>query len=334
MKILLITHLEKETSQINDYMTDIILHGLRKVYGADVIEFPGVWYMYKDEVKKRNFDYAKLWGNGFTFYDSLTSYNSIDRNDIESKIKNNYFDYIIYTSITKSKLYLDLSINSKSKLILIDGEDNTILNENKNSNILYLKRELKDDFKNVYPINLSIPKEKIINNLNSQPTNLLAPLIPHKYKTYIYKNESDYYNMWQESLFGISYVYGGWWEALRYYEMLMNGCIPLIMRLKDCPEKTLTQIPKEKLLYILNNYSWILNQYFPGKIYKKKFLSLDKFTSYFMQLFKKNYNSKSFIEEFPEINNIRNELMIHTKKYLTTEFTANYVINVAEKFYK
>ena len=85
MKILLITHLEKETSQINDYMTDIILHGLRKVYGADVIEFPGVWYMYKDEVKKRNFDYAKLWGNGFTFYDSLTSYNSIDRNDIESK---------------------------------------------------------------------------------------------------------------------------------------------------------------------------------------------------------------------------------------------------------
>ena len=47
-----------------------------------------------------------------------------------------------------------------------------------------------------------------------------------------YKNEKDYYNMWKDSLFGISYVHGGWWEALRYYEMLMNGCIPIILNLE------------------------------------------------------------------------------------------------------
>ncbi len=334
MKILLITHLDKTSSQVNDYMTDILLHGLRAVHGNEVIDYPGVWYMYNEEVIKRNFDYTNLWGNGFTFYDSLKNYDIINRTDIKSKIINNYFDYIIYTAITKSQLYLDLSIKSKSKLILIDGEDNTFLNNNSNSNILYLKRELIDNVKNVFPINFSIPKDKIIDEFNLNPKNLLAPLIPHKYKTYIYKNEKDYYNMWQNSLFGITYVHGGWWDAIRYYEMLMNGCIPLIVKLEKCPKNSLTQLPKEKLLYILKNYSWILNQYFPPKIYKKKFLSLDKFILYFTHFIKKNYDARSFIKEFPEINNVRKELIEHTKKYLTTEFTANYVIKLAQEFYK
>ena len=64
--------------------------------------------------------------------------------------------------------------------------------------------------------------------------------------------------MWQNSLFGISHAYGAWWESVRYYEMLMNGCIPLILNLKKCPEDTLTLLPKKKLINVFDKYSWIL----------------------------------------------------------------------------
>ena len=184
-------------------------------------------------------------------------------------------------------MYFDLAINSKSKIILIDGEDHTNLDFNKNREIIYFKRELIEDKQNVFPINVTIPKSKVINKINLKPKNLLAPLIPHRYKTYIYKRESDYYYMWQDSIFGISYVHGGWWEAVRYYEMLMNGCIPLIPELNKCPKNTLTLLPKDNLINLFNKYSWILNQYFPLNIYKKKFLSLNKLFLYLKNLYKK-----------------------------------------------
>ena len=162
---------------------------------------------------------------------------------------------------------------------------------------------------------------------------IVAPLIPYRYKTYIYKKETDYYDMWQNSLFGVSHAYNNWFESVRYYEMLMNGCIPLILNLKKCPVDTLTQLPKKELFDVFNKYSWILNKYFPLSIYKKNFLSFEKFYLYFKDIFKKKYDSESFINEFPEINDIRNNLLVHTRKFLTTEFTANYIINTTNKFY-
>ena len=33
------------------------------------------------------------------------------------------------------------------------------------------------------------------------------------------------------------------------------------------------------------------------------------------------------------INDVRNDLLDHTRKFLTTEFTAKYIINTANKFY-
>ena len=334
MKILFITHVNKKRLIQNNYLNDCTLLGLKELYGNDnVIDFPGAWYMYKDEVKKRDFKFENFWGNGFTYYDILDNYESVDRTDIESKIKNNFFNYIVYGSITGSQTYLNQSINSKSKVIFIDGDDHTNLEFNKNEKIIYFKRELNKDIKNVFPINFSIPKSKILNKININPKNLLAPLIPHRYNTYIYKNELDYYKMWQDSIFGITYVHKGWWDALRYYEMLMNGCIPLMLELEKCPKNTLTLLPKDKFINLFKQYSWILSQYFPIKIYKKKFLSIDKFILYFKNLHKKKYDGNLFVNEFKEINNVRQNLLDYTKNFLTTEYSAKYIINTTDKFY-
>ena len=333
MKILFLTHLKDDAQAVNDIINDSLLHGLRENHGVDVVDFPGAWYMYKDEINKRSFDISKLWGSGFTYYDNLTNYNSVDRTDIKQKIENNFFDYIIYGSFTRSNIFFEQSLKSKSKIILIDGEDNTNLHFNKNEKIIFFKRELIQTKPNVFPINVTIPKRKITNEINLNPKNILAPLIPHRYKTYIYKKENDYYNMWKDSLFGVTYVHGGWWEAVRYYEMLMNGCIPLILDLKKCPDKTLTKLPKEKLVKIFVDFSWILSQENPFRIYKKKFLNFERISSYLFHLFKKKYDSKKLLEEFPEVNDYRKDLLEHTKKYLTTEHIADYVIKTSEKFY-
>ena len=141
MKILFITQLSKQFLQnsniINDIVSDMILHGLKEVYGNDVIDYPGAWYMYNDEGKKRSINNKKLWGNGFTYYDSFENYESIDRSDIQNKVKKNYFDYIVYGSFSRSNKFFEDSLNSKSKIILIDGEDNTNLDLNKNKKIIF-----------------------------------------------------------------------------------------------------------------------------------------------------------------------------------------------------
>ena len=54
MKILFISGLNEKEGRLNDFMHDIVLHGLREIYGNNVIDYPGAWYMYRDEVKKRN----------------------------------------------------------------------------------------------------------------------------------------------------------------------------------------------------------------------------------------------------------------------------------------
>jgi len=335
MKILFISSSNgKQNSRLNDYMHDIVLHGLREIYGNSVIDYPGVWYMYRDEVKKRNYDVSNLWGKGFTLYNLLSNYQQIDRTDIENKIKANYFDFIIFGSIDKAQLFFDKAINSKSKIIFVDGNDSPFINEQITDKGVYFKRELiSDNIKNVYPINFAIPKEKIIHTINSKPLNILAPLIPGKYSTYIYENEQDYYQSYQNSVFALTYKKMGW-DSLRHYEILMNGCIPLFLNIDKCPEKILTNLPKKLLSEIFIQYSWILNQFFPTNIYKKKFLSIEKFFLYFINLFKKKYDTATLINSYPELFEIKKKMIDYTKKNLTTEKIASNMISDTIGYYE
>ena len=335
MKILFISSSNvKQDSRLNDYMHDIVLHGLREIYGNSVIDYPGVWYMYRDEVKKRNYDIGNLWGKGFTLYNLLSNYQQIDRTDIENKIKINYFDFIIFGSIDKVQLFFDIAINSKSKIIFVDGNDSPFINEQITDKGVYFKRELiSDNVNNVYPINFAIPKEKIAHTINPKPLNILAPLIPGKYSTYIYENEQDYYQSYRNSVFALTYKKMGW-DSLRHYEILMNGCIPLFLNIDKCPEKILTNLPKKLLSEIFIQYSWILNQFFPTNIYKMKFLSIEKFFLYFLNLFKKKYNSTALINSYPKLFEIKKKMIDYTKKNLTTEKIASNMISDTIRYYE
>ena len=55
MKILYIHSRDNDHEFYNDYMNDLLLHGLREIYGNDVIDYPGCWYLYNDEINNREF---------------------------------------------------------------------------------------------------------------------------------------------------------------------------------------------------------------------------------------------------------------------------------------
>ena len=258
MKILFITfHKKEDEKQPNfykfaDYLGDLTLHGLRELYGDDVIDYPGSWHLYKDEAIKRKLDKNIIFGKGFTYSNILNDFNKIDREDIENKIKANYFDLIIYGSIRRSDLFLDNAINSNSKIIFIDGADDTYIEQKYLQYGLYFKREYIKTLSNVKPISFSVPKLKILQSIDNKPTHLIAPLIPGKSKTYIYNNEEDYYKMYQKSIFGITYKKTGW-DCMRHYEILMNGCIPMFLDIEACPTMTMENFPKKKLCKLKKN---------------------------------------------------------------------------------
>ena len=177
------------------------------------------------------------------------------------------------------------------------------------------------------PINFAIPKSKIINEADKNPKNLLAPLIPGKIGTYVYSDENSYYEMYKKSIFALTYKKAGW-DSLRHYEILMNGCIPLFLDIKNCPSDTLTKLPKDKLIEILNEFSEILKFYNPLKIFKKKHLTFHRILSLFSLKSEKN-GLEIFLKDNEAIFEIKNNLLDFTKKRLTTEVLAK---NTLESF--
>ena len=105
----------------------------------------------------------------------------------------------------------------------------------------------------LYPINFSIPKEKMCETFNVK-TKLLSDLIPGNIETYIYNNEEEYYNEYKISYFAITKQKGGW-DCMRHYEILANGCIPYFIDIEDCPNNTMTLLPKELLIEGNNLYN-------------------------------------------------------------------------------
>ena len=332
MKILYIHANPDEAEFYNDYLSDLLLHGLRENFGKDIIDYPGSWHLYDDEVQKRQINQNKLWGKGFTLNNSLNAFNSFDRTDISSKIQNNFFDLVIYGSIRRSDLLLDIVIDKNIKHVYVDGEDDTFIDNKYSNKSLYFKRELNEKVGNILPISFAIPESKVVKNINQNPKHLLAPLIPGKLDTYIYEKEKDYYEMYFNSLFALTYKKAGW-DCLRHYEILANGCIPLFLDLKNCPQETLKTLPKENLLSILNQNEFILSYYNPFKLFKKKFLTFSKIIKGINSIYK-NKNVNLFLKNNGNINILRNELLEYTKSELTTSKLAKYVMENTNSYFK
>lgn len=291
MKILYITnHIDiAQTSGgfINDYQNDLVFYGLRELFGDDVVDSTQIVSLYKEYENK--IDQRHLWGGMTVFW--LIGENNIDRSNIEEKIKNKYYDIVIYGSIKRCKQYYDLvsNIYSPNEIILIDGNDEPDLDPLYEKH-LYFKRELTINHPNLLPITFGIPTCKL-SIPNKNKTQEYATCIPGQPETYIFKDEKSYYEDYQKSYYGVTMKKAGW-DAMRHYEILGNYCFPYFLELEDCPENTLSNLPK-KLLIEGRDLAYNFDE-------QRYFVILDKLFEY-------------------------------TKQHLTTKAIAQYIINEIKK---
>lgn len=75
-----------------DYQDDCLFIGLRELFGEEVVDYNKRSHNYVSYPEQ---EAKKLYGMGMTVTRVLPEL-EVDRTDITSKIKNKYFDYIVY----------------------------------------------------------------------------------------------------------------------------------------------------------------------------------------------------------------------------------------------
>jgi len=240
MKILYVTR-----GKNIDYLNDLLFHGLHSLYGAEVVDSRPLWYLYPESLPFRKI--KRLYGRGFSISKSIPK-DEVDRTDIASKIKNNYFDYVIYGQIHRCMDYLDLVLEHYplNKVAFIDGEDE-IVNRGTlfDDKFIYFKREMGEQRKNMYPISFAFMKDRVVKDISGiRKTQKFGTVIPGDKKTYKFKKEKPFYEDYQKSFFGKTWKKAGW-DCMRHYEILSNYCLPHFVDLADCPQNIMTNYPKE-----------------------------------------------------------------------------------------
>jgi hypothetical protein len=287
MKILYVTNYldiaKASGGFVNDYQNDLLFYGLRELFGDDVVDSTQIPTLYKENEGK--IPQQHLWGGMTSFW--LIGENNIDRTDIEQKIKDRYYDYIIYGAIKRCKDYWFLVSNyyPPNRIILVDGNDESELDSSYTKH-LYFKRELADTHSNLLPITFAFPTDKLALP-NRNKTQDYGTVIPGQPETYIFKTEQSYYEDYQKSYYGVTMKKAGW-DCMRHYEILGNYCMPYFMGLEDCPKDTLANFPKELLMEARN--------------------------------LAENFDESNFFS-------ILDQVYKHTKQYLTTKALAEYLIS-------
>ena len=338
MKILYIPIINESlvfTTQAGDYQADSLFHGLSSLLGEDVVDGYKMWHLYKS-LKDSPDVIPRLWGKGFTTYGLLSDDDNIDRDDIGRKIANHYYDYLVmpihHTLNGKYEPVLNIlesvrSYYDRNELIVVDGWDRCNINEDIARCGIYFKRELFDQYRDIaLPISFSIPEEKICDPLERNFD--FAPLVPNctgeHADSYIYDNEEDYYNDYRSSYFaytckkGRDEMISEGWDCMRHYEILACGCVPFFTDIEKCQDLTLARFPKDlcieakKLAGLLpgtkqpynpdeETFIGTAKEILPGE--KRGSIDFSKF-------------------DLVQYNDIREQLIHHTKTKLTTISTA------------
>ncbi len=99
----------------------------------------------------------------------------------------------------------------------------------------------------IIPLSYCIPDECIVDDVPPKK-HIWAEVIPDFKETYRFgpDQQEEYYQMYRDSRFAFTWKKGGW-DAIRHYEIIANGCIPVFRDLHQCPDNTMTSFPKSLL---------------------------------------------------------------------------------------
>jgi hypothetical protein len=231
MKILYVNI--KDESKQGDYLDVITLRALRSVLGDNCIDYPKKKILYGDWTGR---DKSALHGKGFTIFTP----------PLEEIADRNYedVDVIVYGFINKGHYVNDVFPeldNLNKPIVYIDGHDDPDIVKTP-----CFKHELHSRAPNVFPMNLAIPRSKVMEIDFSRKTQTIQKTAPpySKFhpqllgipgrKLYIFDKEEDYYDDMANSWFGLSCRKGSW-DALRNYEIMAAGAVLLFRDLLQKP---------------------------------------------------------------------------------------------------
>ena len=82
-----------------DYMNDMVFHGGRETFGLDYEESTYAYFMYKSFLPRKSCAY----GRGFSLTCMLDDHDKYNKDEVEQKIENKYYDYIIYEQVFRCR---------------------------------------------------------------------------------------------------------------------------------------------------------------------------------------------------------------------------------------
>ena len=108
-----------------EYLRCCVLIGLKELLRERVVDFPKIEHIYKSYLG----DTKKLYGKGFSYTKIVEDF-SIDRDNIEQRIRNKEFDLIVYGPVHKGLPFHELvcQIYDSNKILYLCGEDTHIYN--------------------------------------------------------------------------------------------------------------------------------------------------------------------------------------------------------------
>lgn len=266
-----------------DYLNDMAYHGGRSLFGNDYESSSPANYMYMDHAPQKH----TLYGRGFTLYCKLQRPIVQDPPAVvEQKIRQRYYDRIVYGSVTRCMDHMDLVFKNYKphEVALLDGEDHNGVYWAVVQKGRYFKRELVNTDPKLHPVSFAVPKEAFRSNVPK--VQVMATCVPGDQKTYVFHSEDEYHLDYAKSHFGQTCKKAGW-DCLRHHEIIANYCMPHFPDLYRCPKNTMTTFPKEPIEY---------------------------------------YRKKHGTKVTPEWAIVMDQIWEHSRRYCTTEAVAKYVL--------
>lgn len=257
-----------QAAQGPDYLADMIAHFFYVTYRQEARLFTNSHPLYLFDDYPANVD---LYGKGFSVYRKIPSeirhgITLQDNSLIVSWISKRKYSKIAWTSVRRNCSFLEHALRagySKHDLVLIDGEDDTIIpNAFRQVPIpsitTYYKRELTDEgmSRGAKPISFKFPSINTVytRDYRMDKNQILATCDPRFTASYIYNSELDYYQGYGNALFAFTTKKAGW-DCLRHYEILACGCLPVFVNIKNMPKYTMVEW--DRALQIRANDLWM-----------------------------------------------------------------------------
>ncbi len=262
------------TPNVEDYAADGLLHGLRTLLGADVLDFPKAEYLYNTLTPAAR---GRIRGGGFTLYGLLDDL-PIERDHCLARALAGEFDLVVFSDIWRTfGLWSEWGPqlhDAGVRLAVLDGSDRVepypFAGEwwrrrawwflpRAHTRAIHFKREVTPwtrwfatylafppplnrwRMRDIRPLAFSVPEDGIVDEPPAKTKDFPRHVVDAEVAArlgsqtgHAFTTEAEYVADLRASRFGITTKREGW-DALRHYEIAMNGAVPCFRGLSTKP---------------------------------------------------------------------------------------------------